>query len=84
MRHVPRHMNIFARKMLKVSRLKNVKGFAKLCIPNAIKVALVNCHRLLGTHHLRISHNTPCLPPKIFVYPLFSISTGYYSRPRRN
>ena len=44
MHHVLRRMNIFARKMLKVSRLRNLKGFAKLCIPNTIKVALVNCH----------------------------------------
>ena len=62
--------------MLKVSRLRNVKGFAKLCIPNAIKVSLVNCHWLLGTHHLHISHNTPCLPPKILYILCFQFLLG--------
>ena len=43
-----------------------------LCIPNTIKVALVNCHWLLGTHHLHISHNTFCLPPKFCISFVFN------------
>ena len=34
--------------------------------------------------HLRISHNTPYLPPKILYNLCFFISPGYYSRPKRN
>ena len=34
--------------------------------------------------HLHISHNTPCLPPKILHNLLIFISPGYYSRPKRN
>ena len=35
-------------------------------------------------HHLHISHNTPCLLSQILHNPLFFISSGYYSRPKRN
>ena len=34
--------------------------------------------------HLHISHNTPCLPPKILHNLCFSFSLGYYNRPKRN
>jgi len=33
--------------------------------------------------HFHISHNTPCLPPKI-LHNLFPISPGCYSHPKRN
>ena len=38
---------------------------------------------LLYIRHLHISHNTPCLPPQIFLWPLHFISSGYYSSPKR-
>ena len=34
--------------------------------------------------HLRIPHNTPCLPPKILHNVSFLISPGYYSHSKRN
>jgi len=55
---------------------RNVKGFVKLCIPNTIKVALVNCHWLLGTYHFHISHNTPYLPAKILYILCFQFLLG--------
>ena len=72
MRHVPRRMNIFARKMLKVSRLRNLKGcFGKLSL-------------VIGHSPFAYLPQYILFAPQNFVYPLFSISTGYYSRPRRN
>ena len=46
------------------------------CIPNTIKFALVNCHWLLGAHHLHIFHNTFCLPPKILYILCFQFLLG--------
>ena len=37
---------------------------------------MVNCHWLLGTHHLHISHNTFCLLPKILYILCFQFLLG--------
>ena len=73
-----------SQEKLKTALMQNFGGQIR-CIVGNVEVAYSPKRDfLLYIRHLHISHNTPCLPPKMFPWPLHFISSGYYSRHKRN
>ena len=56
----------------------------KLTNPQAPTRGLSWPHTLFCIRHFHISHNAPYLSPQMLHKPLFFVSPGYYSLPKRN
>ena len=52
------------------------------CVSNFITLVFVKLN--LGIYYFHIDRNAPCPPLPNFAQPLFPISPGCYSRPKRN
>ena len=52
------------------------------CVSNFITLVFVTLN--LGIYYFHIDRNAPCPPLPNFAQPLFPISPGCYSRPKRN